>query len=275
MNVQEDFKLSAIECWTADPCGSVPGTPGTARYAEDLVVQRDAYAPWMATELDYEGSAGLDVLDVGCGQGIDLISYARAGARGTGIDLTPRHVELARAHLAGLELPGTVVEGDAESLPFPAGTFDRVSSNGVLHHTPNIADALREIRRVLRPGGRTTIILYNRRSLHYWLNQVVWRGVHEGELRRKGSMAGVLSHGVEYSSIGAHPLVVVYTPREAQRLMLAAGFASSTVSVRHFRWADVPYGEVASRFSFLRGPRLLDRVGRIAGWYIVARGVKS
>ncbi len=130
----------------------MPGTPGTALLAEDLVAQRHAYAPWLAAELDYEGSTDLDVLDVGCGQGIDLIGYARAGAHVTGVDLTPRHAELARAHLAVLGLAGTVVEGDAENLPFAAETFDRVSSNGVLHHTPKIEVALQEIRRVLRPG---------------------------------------------------------------------------------------------------------------------------
>ena len=275
MSVQQDFKLSAIECWTVDPCGSVPGRPGTTQYAEDLVVQRDAYAHWMAAELDYEGSAGLEALDVGCGQGIDLIGYARAGAHVTGIDLTPRHVELARAHLSVLGLTGTVVEGDAESMPFATGTFDRVSSNGVLHHTPNIASALNEVRRVLRPSGRATIILYNRRSLHYWLNQVVWRGFRKGELRRQGSMAAVLSNGVERSSIGARPLVRVYSPRDARRLMVAAGFAGVSVTTRHFRWADVPYLQIASRSALLCRPEFLDTVGRVAGWYVIARGVRG
>ena len=69
----------------------------------------------MAEELDYAGSTGLDVLDVGCGQGIDVARYAQAGATATGVDLTPRHVELARAHLAALGLDATIELGDAES----------------------------------------------------------------------------------------------------------------------------------------------------------------
>src|SRR5947207_3392306 len=87
---------------------------------------------------------GLDVLDVGCGQGIDLAGYAMAGGRPTGVDLTPRHVELARAHPAAMGLEGEVVVGDAEALPFVDESFDRVSSNGVLHHTPDMPAALRE-----------------------------------------------------------------------------------------------------------------------------------
>ena len=78
----------------------------------------------MSEVLAYDSAAGLSVLDVGCGQGIDLVRYARGGANVTGVDLTPRHVELARAHLAACGLRGEVVEGDAEELPFSDAMFD-------------------------------------------------------------------------------------------------------------------------------------------------------
>src|SRR3954447_12079547 len=143
-----DYKRAAIEQWTADPCGEVvaSGEPGTRAYFESLDRARRQYAPWMDEELGYAETHGLDVLDVGCGQGIDLVRFATAGARATGVDLTPRHVELARAHLAAMGLEGTAVSGDAERLSFPDASFDRVSSNGVLHHTPHIGAALTEIR---------------------------------------------------------------------------------------------------------------------------------
>ena len=100
----------------------------------------------MPAALGYDEARGLRVLDVGCGQGIDVYRYALAGAQATGIDLTPRHVELARRHLSAMRLDAEIVEGDAESMPFGDATFDRVSSNGVLHHTPDLPAALREIR---------------------------------------------------------------------------------------------------------------------------------
>src|SRR5262245_16414291 len=109
-----DYKRAAVEQWTADPCGSnvSPGEPGTREYLDERLQGRETYAPWMADTLDYAGSRGLRVLDVGCGQGIDLIRYAQAGAAATGIDLTPRHVALARQHLELLGLTADLVEGD-------------------------------------------------------------------------------------------------------------------------------------------------------------------
>lgn len=267
-------KQATVEQWTADPCGEVAATgeTGTRDYFESLDRARQEYAPWMDASLAYLGARGLDVLDVGCGQGIDLVRYARAGARATGVDLTPRHVELAQAHLAALGLEGTVVQGDAEALPFGDDSFDRVSSNGVLHHTPDIETSLREIRRVLRPGGEARVIVYNRSSLHYWIHQVVYWGLMKGRLRSEGSMEGVLSY-VEHSSIGAKPLVRVYSPRQARRLMRDAGFAAVTSHVRHFHARDTgPTLFLEPLFPPLRNQRVLDRIGRAAGWYVIVQG---
>jgi ubiquinone/menaquinone biosynthesis C-methylase UbiE len=268
-------KQAAVEQWAADPCGSteVDEAPGTRGYFERLLLARDAYAPWIAEVLGYADTRGMAVLDVGCGQGIDVARYAQAGADVTGVDLTPRHVELARAHTRALGLGARIEEGDAERLPFADATFDRVSSNGVLHHTPDMPAALAEIRRVLRPGGEARVIVYNRHSLHYWCEQVLYSGVVRGGLLRERSMAGVLSAGVERSSIGARPLVNVYGPRELRRLLSDAGFAGVRTTVRHFHPGDAfVVGIPARRIRGLRDPRVLDRIGRAAGWYVVGYG---
>jgi ubiquinone/menaquinone biosynthesis C-methylase UbiE len=271
-----DAKAAAIEQWTSDPCGSghIAGEPGSKSYMERLIAMRNEYAPWMAEELDYAGSEGLDVLDVGCGQGIDVARYALTGARATGVDLTPRHVELAEQHLAALGLDAKVQVEDAERLSFEDRSFDRVSSNGVLHHTPNMPVALREINRVLRPGGRATVIVYSRASFHFWLQQVP-KAVVSGALLRERGMRGVLSRGVEYSRIGARPLVRVYTRQMLSTMMRDAGFAEVTVHSRHFRASDTLPTRFAARLSSrLRDPQTLDRLGRIAGWYLVATGIR-
>lgn len=281
-SIERDHKLTVVEaveakrqailCWTLAPCGpAVPDFPaGSRQYFDELVAGRRDYAPWMSEILSYARTTGLDVLDVGSGQGIDAYEYASHGARVVGIDLTPRHVELAQKHLAAKQLKATFVEGDAETMPFPADSFDRVSSNGVLHHTPNIEAALAECLRVLRPGGAFTAILYNRHSLHYWLTQVFALGLLRGGLLRGGSMSGVLSASVEAGSrLGARPLVRVYSPREVRRMLKVAGFESVQVVKRHFRPGDVP---ATAR---LRLPQpALDALGRFGGWYVIGSGRK-
>jgi ubiquinone/menaquinone biosynthesis C-methylase UbiE len=267
-------KESAIHLWSQDPCGhdAANGEPGSAGYICRLLAARRAYAPWMAEDLGYERVRGLRVLDVGCGQGIDLVEYASAGADAVGIDLTPRHVELARQHLAGLD--GVVARGDAESLPFADDSFDHVSSNGVLHHTPDMPAALREIHRVTKPGGTAVIIVYNRHSLHYWIDQFLLNGMIRRRFFRRRGMRGVLASSVEQSSVKAELLVRVYTARQLKRLMEDAGFVDITVLRRHFRPEDtfVSAALVNRGLGVLRSARIQRYLGSRAGWYLVAHG---
>ncbi len=163
---------------------------------------------------------------------------------------------------------------DAERLSLADESFDRASSNGVLHHTPDMPAALAEIQRVLRPGGRATIIVYNRNSFHYWLQQVP-KGIVTGAIVRERGMDGVLSDVVEYSSIGARPLVRVYTKRQLASMMETAGFEGVVVRSRHFRAADtMPTRLLEPHWSRVRDQGTLERLGRLAGWYLVAAGIR-
>jgi SAM-dependent methyltransferase len=264
----DPVKDAAVRQWTADPCGpKVGGEPGSAEYLEQIDLGRQHYAPWMTEVLAYERARGKEVLDVGCGQGIDLIRYAREGARVTGVDLTPRHAELALQHLGCVGAQGNVVVGDAEDLPFGDASFDLVSSNGVLHHTPDMLAALREIARVLRPGGRLVLIVYNRASLHYWLQQVLVQGIIRRQLFEEHGMLGVLSRGVERSSIGARPLVRVYSPRSVRTMLMDAGFVDTATCVRHLHSRDTYPTRLLKSF-----PRALEWLGQRVGWYVIGTG---
>lgn len=272
-----DLKKAAVEQWTADPCGAVivdGFEQGTREYFEQLIKGRFEYAPWMPSALGYDETAGLRVLDVGCGQGIDVSQYAQAGAEAWGVDLTPRHVELAKAHTTALGLDANIRQGDAETMPFEDNFFDRVSSNGVLHHTPDMPAALRDIRRVLKPGGEARVIVYNKRSWHYWVNQVLWHGIMHGQLIQERSMAGVLSANVEYSTIDARPLVKVYTPAQVEKMLLESGFQSVTTAVHHFNVGDTFVTGILWRLG-LRSKKLLNWLGRSGGWYVIGTGRKS
>jgi hypothetical protein len=79
---------------------------------------------------------------------------------------------------------------------------------------------------------------------------------------------------VERTSVDARPLVRVYSPRQVRRLMRQAGFEQVSTQMRHFRPENTRLtGRLEHRAKWIANPRLGDRVGRMAGWYVIGRGV--
>jgi SAM-dependent methyltransferase len=97
---------------------------------------------------------GQDWLDVATGSGNVALPAARAGATVTGLDLTPKLLDVARGRAASAGLQIEFVEGDAEELPFAADSFDRVSSCFGVMFAPRQPVAVAELVRVARPGAR-------------------------------------------------------------------------------------------------------------------------
>ncbi len=101
---------------------------------------------------------GESVLDVGCGAGVDtLVAAAMVGPEGkvVGIDITSEMLQRAKANLRATVFQNVRhEEASAEELPFPDETFDVVISNGAFNLVPDKPKALREVFRVLKPGGR-------------------------------------------------------------------------------------------------------------------------
>ena len=128
-------------------------------------------------------------LDVGCGPGqfTILIAERLPGAEIWGIDLAPTMIELARRHASESSAAGRLhfEVADVAKLPFPDGHFDAVVSSGSIKHWPDQAGALRELYRVLAPGGRIFIgemnrlappeaIATQRTRLRHWLFRLIY-----------------------------------------------------------------------------------------------------
>ena len=98
--------------------------------------------------------AGKRVLEIGCGRGVGMEILLSLGAeRVTGFDLDPRMIALAGLRLAKYDDRTRVFIGDAEAIDAPDGSFNVVVDYGVIHHIPQWQQALKEIARVLMPGG--------------------------------------------------------------------------------------------------------------------------
>jgi SAM-dependent methyltransferase len=237
--------------WEKSPCGAVHGeaAEGTREYFAQIERRRNELEPFIADYADFRGTRGVRVLEVGVGLGTDFVQFARAGAQVTGVDLTERAVTLVRRRLALEGLDGEVVVADAERLPFDSDRFDVVYSWGVLHHTPDTATAIAEVMRVLRPGGRLCVMLYNRRSwvaMGLWLRHALLGG------RPFRSPADVIANHMESDGTKA------FTYREVSNMFSGL--------------RDIQIERVGTQYDRHFGGPFAAATGRRLGWFIVVRG---
>ena len=155
---------------------------------------------------------------------------------------------------------------DGERVPFRTESFDVVYSNGVLHHTPDTAGAIREVHRVLRPGGVAKVMLYHRNSLNYWIEIVLRRGVLGLEFLRGRSAEEIMSRVIEFSDHDARPLVKVYSRKQACELF--SMFKDVRVDVEQLTRAELRF------LSPLVSEERLDRLRKRIGWNVIITAVK-
>ncbi len=107
-----------------------------------------------------------NVLDVGCATGIHLFDLAPGFKRAIGLDFSFPLVKRALETRTQMAANVDFVEGNARCMPFCDGSFDFIYSFSSLYYMPNVGEVIREICRVLAPGGRCLIELGNSRSLN-------------------------------------------------------------------------------------------------------------
>jgi ubiquinone/menaquinone biosynthesis C-methylase UbiE len=164
---------SAVQTyWNTEPCG-IRGVRAADRILYFKEIERERYTlePYIRSFARFESGRGRTVLEIGVGAGTDFVNWVRHGADAWGIDLTAQGVRLTLERLTLDRLDADVLQADAENLPFPSDHFDIVYSYGVLHHSPDTAQAVSEVLRVLKPGGNARIMIYHINGVVCWL---VW-----------------------------------------------------------------------------------------------------
>lgn len=111
------------------------------------------------------------ILEVGVGTGKNM-SYWPRGVEITAVDLTPGMLHRAKARLGALSLRAKLELGDAQALRYPAGYFDMAVATFVFCSVPDPVLGLRELRRVLRPGGAVLLLEHVRSSIP-WLGRLM------------------------------------------------------------------------------------------------------
>lgn len=154
--------------WNERPCNIRHSNKeiGTKEYFEEVSKRKYIVEPHIIDFANFKEYNGKDVLEVGCGIGTAAQSFIENGANYTGIDLSDRSIEIAKQRLNIFNLNGTLFQANIEELNnIENKEFDLIYSFGVLHHTPNIDIAIRNIFKMLKVGGEFKLMLYAKNSL--------------------------------------------------------------------------------------------------------------
>lgn len=196
------LKKAGQSFWDANPCGG-----NWTSYCEFMEWIRKT-EPYFFEILDRHDWRGKQVIEVGCGQGTTFNYLPHLGAAVAGVDMSFQSLQQARAGARELGFePVRITLADAERLPFMSNYFDAVISAGVLHHTPGTAAGVKEIHRVLKPGGLAIVMLYRSGNPKWWATRTL-RGI---------------SRGMDW--VGGKPYVLAEQLRARQRQGQGAGTA--------------------------------------------------
>jgi len=176
-----------------DPIRSLPGTKEYYEEVDRRFLEAVRhYLPWKRIPFEalipFDQLKQLDVLEIGVGQGTHAQLIAPRAKSYTGIDLTDAACASTRKRFELFGLDGKIMRMDAEAMSFPDNCFDFIWSWGVIHHSANTQNVLKQMHRVLRPGGRGTLMVYYRSLIQYYLINGIARGLLHGQFWKTGDI---------------------------------------------------------------------------------------
>ena len=159
--------LTAREAETGDHYGSLFQAFDDEHYFDEAA--RLLETRLSRNGIDLDAVRSWEVLDAGCGGGRYSAAWAKLGARSvSGVDFSELGIQTAQQRTAARFNNVTFKIGDALALPFPEDRFECVFSNGVLHHTRDWQQGIRELVRVLKPGGFGWLYLIENPGGYFW-----------------------------------------------------------------------------------------------------------
>jgi ubiquinone/menaquinone biosynthesis C-methylase UbiE len=274
MNTSASFEETPIsrvrEYWNARPCNirHSPKPVGSREYFDEVEARKYFVESHIPRFAEFERWRGKKVLEIGCGIGTDTISFARAGAQVTAVDLTEKSLEVARqrAQVFGFQDRVKFYQADAEKLSesVPVEKYDLIYSFGVIHHTPHPENVLGQIRKYAAPGTTVKIMVYYR-----WSWKVLWILFAYG----KGQFWKLDRLIADYSEAQTGcPVTYSYSRASGRRLLEEHGLRVTEVMVDHIFPYSIPeYVKYQYRvvWYFRWIPKLIFRaLERAFGWHL-------
>ena len=253
------------EYWRMTP---KTGTNDAERHTDHVLHAVARTREWV-TNLQPTPVPGEAWLDLGCGTA-DLTCAVPEGVEVTGLDVAFRWLVVATRRLTEEGRSGPLICGNAEALPFPSGSFDRVVALGTLEQCQDLNSVLSEVRRVLRPGGRFHARSSNRFTLLSEPHVGIWgvgfvpRAVADRYVRWRGG--GGYQHHWPHSAAELH------------RALKRAGFVQTRVLASRMLGAErnrLPgqLSHLAPAYDLLRRTPLIRQVARTFAPLLDVEGV--
>ena len=185
-----------VRYWDSRPCNIRHSNEaiGTRKYFDEVSAKKYYVEPHIVNFADFQKWSGKKVLEVGCGIGTAAQTFAENGAIYDGIDISSRAIELAIQRFKVFNLQGKFIVQNCETMQGES-VYDLVYSFGVLHHTPNIHVAIKNIWSALKPGGTFKLMLY---SKHSWKSMRIAEGLDQPEAQAGCPIANTYMHDDVY-----------------------------------------------------------------------------
>lgn len=254
----ENVEIQQVkDYWDRRPCNIRHSAleVGSKSYFDEVDARRYFVEPHILDFADFSRWRGKSVLEIGCGIGTDMVRFISNGANYVGTELSTESLEVARLRLAAYGLEGNLQEVDVEELSVTLQTdhkFDLIYSFGVLHHTPDILRALKEIRKVARDSSEFRFMVY---SKHSWKSAMISAGLDQPE-----------------AQFGC-PIANSYSRAEIEMLLEESGWKATSIRQDHiFVWKIdeyLRYEYVAQPWFAVMPDSILRALKDELGWHLL------
>lgn len=268
---------SVKKFWNSSPCGTrhSANAPTSVKYFRDIRNNRYIVENHIPTFAKFEDWNGKNVLEVGCGIGIDSIVFALNGANVTAVDISENSINIAKTMADNMGVKINFICGDAEKLSkiVPKIKYDLIYSFGVIHHSTNPDKIMKQIRRVSSKDTEIRIMLYHKYSF-----KVIWILVRYARF----NVFKLKNYVSKYSEgTTGCPITNVYSKKEVKELLSEFDIKELNVNFI-FKYKISEYKKNPKNYVVVWYFRWLPKfifnwLEKKMGWHlcIVCRGIKN